>query len=210
MSTPVITKFDLTNPPPRETCEAGQKYTNNIIFYGDFHAECQSNDAISNNPITNSTSPVYEVIGQGTLPNGEKYRYCIKPADGYLKVLKVINPLVYNTTKAMTTNCPVKKNATMQAASGPICELNNQVYDANIQTCVSCRDPSAAAPTVLKAPDSNNTVNNNRILGGQYKCINAPIKTYDPSGNLLNQTCDSGENLTKDKMCEITFWAKNK
>jgi hypothetical protein len=141
---------------------------------------------------------MYSVSGGGILPNGTKYNNCIKPEDGFLLVLGKINPTQANNTWTQTTNCAIT------------CKSQNQIYDANIQTCVSCRDPTASAPIVKIAPDSKNTVNNNTILGGQYLCFNKPIKTYDSNGNLLNQTCDSGETFNKDKMCETLFWAKNK
>jgi hypothetical protein len=217
---PQITKVDIKNPPPQNTC-AGGPYFNDTIFFNELGpptAQCQRNDKLGER-VTAEDRPFYHVIGQGTLPNGRKYDFCVRPEDGYIKATSLQfsnDSTIMGSIKAQTTECPIIQNNTVTRVSqvsqvsqvNQVCELNNQVYDANIQTCVSCRDPSASAPIILKASDSKNTVNNNTILGGQYKCINAPIKTYDPNGNLLNQTCDSGETFNKDKMCETTFWAK--
>ena len=210
MSNPVITTIDLINPPARKTCDAGGKYSNDTIYFMGNYAECQPNDKLGTMTHTEDKAvfQVQQSITSGILPDGKRYDFCIKPATGFIRVIGLhsnYNSNIMNSIRAQTTGCPVQ--ATMQAVSGPICELQNQVYDKNIQTCVSCRDPSAAAPTLLSTLDSNPIINNT-IKGGQYKCINTPIKTYDPSGNLLNQTCDSGETFNKDKMCESIFWAK--
>jgi hypothetical protein len=52
MSNPINTKaaliLDINNPPPRQTCDAGQKYKNDTIYYNDGYqvAECQPNDKL--------------------------------------------------------------------------------------------------------------------------------------------------------------------
>jgi hypothetical protein len=106
------------------------------------------------------------------------------------------------------------------------CNGLNEIYDSNINTCVSCRDP--VSKPIKLSPIKGNvvalTTNNDRSYNAnsaneknidQYKCINGPIKTYDATNKLISQTCDSSEQFvidsnTKTATCVISFFPKKK
>ena len=104
------------------------------------------------------------------------------------------------------------------------CNSLNEIYDSNINTCVSCRDPAskpipqppskATVVSNITNNDKSYKVNNaNEMNITQYKCINGPIKTYDAANKLISQTCDSSEQFvidpnTKTATCQISFFPK--
>jgi hypothetical protein len=80
---------------------------------------------------------------------------------------------------------------------------NNQLFDTNIEKCVSCRDLTVS-PTL----DPNFV---RGTSGGYYTCNNNPIITYDGDNKIIGRTCDSGEIISSmygEYKCTIKFFAK--
>jgi hypothetical protein len=111
----------------------------------------------------------------------------------------------------------------------PICNYNTQLYDPTFNVCVSCRDPMVQPKTdgtMAKTGISDiqrRILENIRTVGGSagslvedqliatYVCSNDPINSYDLRGNILTQTCDSGEVFSPDeKKCVSKFTARQK
>jgi hypothetical protein len=124
------------------------------------------------------------------------------------------------TVKAADGNVTVKAadgNVTVKAAdtanqyvtnSSLVCNSNTSQLDPQFQICVSCRDPTVK-PTIAKDTGKITDTSKGGSFAPQYtyQCMNNPIKIYDKENKIMNQTCDSGENLVNG-MCQVIFNAK--
>jgi hypothetical protein len=73
--------------------------------------------------------------------------------------------------------------------------------------CVSCRDITVKPSININSGKSSTPVNNSITGNITYQCRNNPIISKDPRGNMISETCDSGETLINGK-CVIIFNAK--
>ena len=114
------------------------------------------------------------------------------------------DPIAANKTAA-NTNVTVTPVAN---TSGLVCNSNTSQLDPQFQMCVSCRDPTVK-PTITKDTAKITDTSKGGSFAPQYtyQCLNNPIKTYDKDNKIVNQTCDTGENLVNN-MCQVVFNAK--
>lgn len=99
-----------------------------------------------------------------------------------------------------------------------------QIFDSVVQKCISCRDPtvrpnltSATSNIRIQNIMTSNGLNiTNKMMPGEYQCMNNPITTYNKSRQVVSYTCDSGETLQNmlsdtgvmENKCVVTFQGK--